>query len=142
MACVALALIYIFDMCASLVHSHIAHSQLVNKLNTLVRHPIKYVSWSKNHKYVALLSKFLIYICDNQLKELCMINETSRIKSACWDSNGVLIYTTASHIKFCLTNGTSASESARSNCTLVAIRVSSCVIDLIFLHFLIVLRHM
>jgi coatomer protein complex subunit alpha (xenin) len=79
--------------------------KVINKLNTLVRHPIKYVSWSKNHKYVALLSKFLIYICDNQLKELCMINETSRIKSACWDPSGVLIYTTASHIKFCLSNG-------------------------------------
>jgi coatomer protein complex subunit alpha (xenin) len=79
--------------------------QLVGKLNTLARHPIKYVAWSKNHKHVALLSKFLIYICDSQLKELCMINETSRIKSAVWDPSGVLIYTTASHIKFCLTNG-------------------------------------
>lgn len=79
--------------------------QLVNKITTLVRHPIKYVVWSKNHKYVALLSKFLIYICDNQLNELCMLNETSRLKSAAWDPAGVLVYTTASHIKYCLTNG-------------------------------------
>jgi coatomer protein complex subunit alpha (xenin) len=64
------------------------------------------VQWAKNHKYVALLSKFLIYICDNQLNELCMVNETSRIKSAIWDPAGVLIYTTASHIKYCLCNGT------------------------------------
>ena len=35
------------------------------------------------------------------------VHETIRVKSAAWDDNGVLIYTTLNHIKFCLPNGDS-----------------------------------
>lgn len=31
--------------------------------------------------------------------------QTIRVKSAAWDDNGVLIYTTLNHIKYCLPNG-------------------------------------
>ncbi len=35
------------------------------------------------------------------------MHETIRVKSAAWDNNGVLIYTTLNHIKYCLPNGDS-----------------------------------
>ena len=35
------------------------------------------------------------------------MHETIRVKSAAWDDNGVLIYTTLNHIKYCLANGDS-----------------------------------
>lgn len=35
------------------------------------------------------------------------VHETIRVKSAAWDNNGVLIYTTLNHIKYCLPNGDS-----------------------------------
>ncbi len=35
------------------------------------------------------------------------MHETIRVKSAAWDENGVLIYTTLNHIKYCLPNGDS-----------------------------------
>ena len=33
------------------------------------------------------------------------VHETIRVKSAAWDDNGVLIYTTLNHVKYCLANG-------------------------------------
>lgn len=38
---------------------------------------------------------------------LKQVHETIRVKSAAWDDNGVLIYTTLNHIKYCLPNGDS-----------------------------------
>ena len=38
---------------------------------------------------------------------LCVVHETIRVKSAAWDDNSVLIYTTLNHIKYCLPNGDS-----------------------------------
>jgi coatomer subunit alpha len=35
------------------------------------------------------------------------VHETIRVKSAAWDENGVLVYTTLNHIKYCLPNGDS-----------------------------------
>ena len=35
------------------------------------------------------------------------VHETIRVKSAAWDDNSVLIYTTLNHIKYCLPNGDS-----------------------------------
>lgn len=35
------------------------------------------------------------------------VHETIRVKSAAWDDAGVLVYTTLTHIKYCLPNGDS-----------------------------------
>ncbi|MBA0804447.1 hypothetical protein Gohar_004031, partial [Gossypium harknessii] len=37
----------------------------------------------------------------------CTLHETIRVKSGAWDENGVFIYTTLNHIKYCLPNGDS-----------------------------------
>lgn len=56
---------------------------------------------------VALLSKHAIIIANKRLGNSCTVHETIRVKSAAWDDNGVLVYTTLNHIKYCLPNGDS-----------------------------------
>ncbi|KAL6076308.1 Coatomer subunit alpha, variant 3 [Balamuthia mandrillaris] len=68
---------------------------------------IKYVVWSEDTRNpsVALLSKDTVILADRKLGQLCTISETIRVKSGAWDENGVFIYTTLNHIKYCLRNG-------------------------------------
>ncbi|XP_061363789.1 coatomer subunit alpha-1-like [Gastrolobium bilobum] len=66
---------------------------------------IKYVVWSDDMEHVALLSKHAIIIASKKLVHQCTLHETIRVKSGAWDDNGVFIYTTLNHIKYCLPNG-------------------------------------
>ncbi|XP_074313237.1 coatomer subunit alpha-1-like [Silene latifolia] len=66
---------------------------------------VKYVVWSNDMQSVALLSKHAIVIATKELVHLCTLHETIRVKSGAWDDNGVFIYTTLNHIKYCLPNG-------------------------------------
>ncbi|KAL5563094.1 hypothetical protein UlMin_032841 [Ulmus minor] len=68
---------------------------------------IKYVVWSNDMESVALLSKHAIIIASKKLVHQCTLHETIRVKSGAWDDNGVFIYTTLNHIKYCLPNGDS-----------------------------------
>ncbi|OIW13247.1 hypothetical protein TanjilG_14180 [Lupinus angustifolius] len=68
---------------------------------------IKYVVWSNDMETVALLSKHAIIIANKKLVHQCTLHETIRVKSGAWDDNGVFIYTTLNHIKYCLPNGDS-----------------------------------
>ncbi|KAK9804455.1 hypothetical protein WJX73_003595 [Symbiochloris irregularis] len=68
---------------------------------------VKYVVWSSDMEHVGLLSKHAIVIADRKLANACTVHETIRVKSAAWDDNGVLIYTTLNHVKYCLSNGDS-----------------------------------
>ncbi|KAK7277259.1 hypothetical protein RIF29_18410 [Crotalaria pallida] len=68
---------------------------------------IKYVIWSNDMENVALLSKHAIIIASKKLVHQCTLHETIRVKSGGWDDNGVFIYTTLNHIKYCLPNGDS-----------------------------------
>ncbi|XP_010933645.1 coatomer subunit alpha-1 [Elaeis guineensis] len=68
---------------------------------------VKYVVWSSDMESVALLSKHAIVIASKKLTHRCMLHETIRVKSGAWDENGVFIYTTLNHIKYCLPNGDS-----------------------------------
>ncbi|PWA66259.1 hypothetical protein CTI12_AA326030 [Artemisia annua] len=54
---------------------------------------------------VALLSKHAIVIASKKLDHRCNLHETIRVKGGAWDDNGVFIYTTLNHIKYCLPNG-------------------------------------
>jgi len=65
----------------------------------------RYVIWAADMFHVALLSKHQVIICNKNLDTLCMVNENTRVKSATWDENGVLIYTTSNHIKYALLTG-------------------------------------
>ena len=67
--------------------------------------PVKYVVWSADMSYVALLSKHTITIATKSLEQTCLIHETIRIKSAAWDESGILIYSTLNHIKYALPQG-------------------------------------
>lgn len=89
---------------------------------------IKYVVWSGDCNYVALLSKhgtgrsselffprsiatkcissLGIIICDRQLEQQSTVTETVRVKSGSWDASGkIFFYTTLNHVKYCLPNG-------------------------------------
>uniref|UniRef100_A0A0E0D5J6 Uncharacterized protein n=1 Tax=Oryza meridionalis TaxID=40149 RepID=A0A0E0D5J6_9ORYZ len=68
---------------------------------------VKYVVWSSDMESVALLSKHAVVIANKKLVHRCTLHETIRVKSGAWDENGVFIYTTLNHIKYCLPNGDS-----------------------------------
>ncbi|RWS09241.1 coatomer subunit alpha-like protein [Dinothrombium tinctorium] len=76
------------------------------KVLARVRTPkIRHVVWNSDMSNVALLSKHQINICNRRMDTLCIINETTRVKSGAWDKSGVFIYTTSNHIKYALING-------------------------------------
>ena len=66
---------------------------------------VKYVVWSGDGLYAALLSKHNVTIVTKSLEQVSTLHETIRIKSATWDSVGVLLYSTLNHIKYTLLNG-------------------------------------
>ena len=66
---------------------------------------VKYVVWSSDGLYAALLSKHNVTIIDKSLEQISTLHETIRIKSAAWDDAGVLLYSTLNHIKYTLLNG-------------------------------------
>ncbi|KAK3013678.1 hypothetical protein RJ639_009648 [Escallonia herrerae] len=68
---------------------------------------VRYVVWSTDMESIALLSKHSVIIADKKLVQRCTLHETIRVKSGAWDENGVFIYTTLTHIKYCLPNGDS-----------------------------------
>ncbi|KAL1542946.1 hypothetical protein AAHA92_19975 [Salvia divinorum] len=68
---------------------------------------VRYVVWSPDMKSVALLGLHSIVLADKNLVQRCTCHETIRVKSGAWDDNGVFIFTTLTHIKYCLPNGES-----------------------------------
>ncbi|KAI6182222.1 Coatomer subunit alpha [Aphelenchoides bicaudatus] len=66
---------------------------------------VKYVLWSKNMEYAALLSKHTLTLISKRLEILCSVQESTRVKSGAWDENGIFVYTTSNHIKYALTAG-------------------------------------
>ncbi|XBW35964.1 hypothetical protein QEN19_001537 [Hanseniaspora menglaensis] len=66
---------------------------------------VKYVTVSLDGQYMALLSKHGITLVTSKLELINNIHETIRIKSAVFDENNVLIFSTLNHIKYSLLNG-------------------------------------
>lgn len=66
---------------------------------------VKHVIWDIEMNHVALLARNTVTICNKKLDILCLITETTSVKSGAWDDSGVFIYTTANHIKYALPNG-------------------------------------
>lgn len=66
---------------------------------------VKFAVWSEDNSKVALLGKHMITICDSKLDHLCSVLETIRIKSGAFDKDGVFLYTTLNHMKYCLPSG-------------------------------------
>ncbi|CCU82918.1 coatomer alpha subunit [Blumeria hordei DH14] len=66
---------------------------------------VKYVIWSNDGLYAALLSKHNVTIVTKALEQISTLHETIRIKSAVWDDAGILLYSTLNHIKYTLLNG-------------------------------------
>ncbi|SCU81322.1 LAME_0B06524g1_1 [Lachancea meyersii CBS 8951] len=79
--------------------------QQARKVAEVALKNVKYVSWSLDSQYIALMSKHTITIVTKNLEVITSMHETIRIKSAAWDESGVLIYSTLNHIKYTLLNG-------------------------------------
>lgn len=65
----------------------------------------KRIVMSPDKRYIACIGENRITICDGMLNVLSKVNEERKIKSAAWEENGVLIYSTPVHIRYVLTNG-------------------------------------
>jgi coatomer subunit alpha len=70
---------------------------------------VKFVVWSPQYEYVAMISKHSIVLADKNLNHLSTITESVRIKSGIWANSPeeIFVYTTLNHIKYSLTNGDS-----------------------------------
>lgn len=66
---------------------------------------VKYIVWSNDGLYAALLSKHNVTIATKTLEKVSRLHETIRIKSATWGDAGVLLYSTLNHVKYTLLNG-------------------------------------
>jgi coatomer protein complex subunit alpha (xenin) len=68
---------------------------------------VRYVVWSNNGNYVAFMSKHNVVLAGKNLEYYHSFHENIRVKSGAWDENGVFVYATQSHVKYCLPNGDS-----------------------------------
>lgn len=50
-------------------------------------------------------NRIVILFATKNLVQIGFIHETIKVKGACWDDSGVLIYSTLNHLKFSLPNG-------------------------------------
>lgn len=86
-------------------HVYLYDIQQKKQLAELAVNGVKYVVWSSDGLHAALLSKHNVTIVNKQLEQVSTLHETIRIKSACWDDAGVLLYSTLNHVKYTLMNG-------------------------------------
>lgn len=84
---------------------HLYDIQQKKSIAELSVNGVKYVVWSNDGLYAALLSKHNVTIVTKALEQVSTLHETIRIKSATWDDAGVLLYSTLNHIKYTLLNG-------------------------------------
>jgi coatomer protein complex subunit alpha (xenin) len=68
---------------------------------------VRYVIWSHSGQYVAFMAKHNVLMCGKNLEYFHSFHENIRVKSGAWDENGVFVYATLSHVKYCLPNGDS-----------------------------------
>ncbi|KAL9252913.1 Coatomer subunit alpha-1-like protein [Drosera capensis] len=71
--------------------------------NLLCRGEDRVVTFDLQQRIV--LGEFQAPFVNKKLVHLCTLHETIRVKIGAWDENGVFIYTTLNHIKYCLPNG-------------------------------------
>ncbi|ROT37874.1 Coatomer, alpha subunit [Sodiomyces alkalinus F11] len=86
-------------------HVHLYDIQQKKSVAELAVAGVKYVVWSNDGLYAALLSKHNVTIVTKTLEQVSTLHETIRIKSATWDDTGVLLYSTLNHVKYSLMNG-------------------------------------
>ncbi|KLU92578.1 coatomer alpha subunit [Magnaporthiopsis poae ATCC 64411] len=84
---------------------HLYEIQQKKSIAELAVSGVKYVVWSNDGMYAALLSKHNVTIVTKTLEQISTLHETIRIKSATWDDAGVLLYSTLNHVKYTLLNG-------------------------------------
>ena len=61
---------------------------------------VRYVSWSPDGRFVALVTRVTVTLADRDLNHIATVREAVRVKSACWDEKGVLLFNTYTHLKY------------------------------------------
>ena len=74
--------------------------KILHELNEISE--LKNVTWNSNMTNASLIGKNAIYLISKNFEVLNKMRENSSIKSACFDENGILFYTTHFHIKYFL----------------------------------------
>lgn len=77
----------------------------VNSIDEFALTKLKSVSWSPNGMYCALIAKKSIFIMNKQFKQVARVNEATKIVSAMWEKEGLILYSTDNHVKYTLING-------------------------------------
>jgi len=75
------------------------------KITTNEISDFKFALWNHNMTLAALIGSNHIYFVNKNLEILHKVKENAKIKSAKFDENSVLFFTTHFHVKFCLQNG-------------------------------------
>lgn len=85
----------------------ILYDQAARKVLAELQVPrVKYVVWSPDCSYVALLAKHQIVLATKQLEQLSSVAETVRVKSGSWCMHKpIFVYSTLNHVKYLLSNG-------------------------------------
>ncbi|KAL3514718.1 hypothetical protein ACH5RR_027435 [Cinchona calisaya] len=65
----------------------------------------KHIVWSNDFERVAFYRKHCVCVTDKRLVCLTSFYERSNVKGGAWNDDGVFIYSTITHIKYCLPNG-------------------------------------
>eukprot|EP01128_Nolandella_sp_AFSM9_P008559 TRINITY_DN5258_c0_g1_i1.p1 TRINITY_DN5258_c0_g1~~TRINITY_DN5258_c0_g1_i1.p1 ORF type:complete len:1293 (+),score=283.65 TRINITY_DN5258_c0_g1_i1:54-3881(+) len=69
----------------------------------------EHASENSSGPMVALIARGSVIVCSRRLQRLVHVPETLRVKSAVWDEQGILLYSTPAHIKYCIPAGSSGS---------------------------------
>jgi coatomer subunit alpha len=75
-----------------------ASLRVIGEISGLRR--VRYVAWSPDGTMVALVTRLTVTLADRELRHLATVREGVRVKSACWDENGILFFNTYTHLKY------------------------------------------
>ena len=94
-------------------------------LGELVGVTARHVVWSPDNEYLAVLAKNSVVVVDKNLNKIGSVTEAVRVKSAAWSSEGVLVYSTATHIKYVVLQHGSGDDAPGANASSPAPRAVS-----------------
>ena len=74
-------------------------------LGSCVVSGVKRCLWNSDGSRVAVVAKQLLLVLTSDLKTVNVVNERLSIKDCCWDSRGILLYSTLNQLKYLLPSG-------------------------------------
>lgn len=91
---------------------------------------VRHVEWSKTHKFVALMTKDAIVLCDGNISPKCIKREKWGIKGAAWLGDELLFYTTRKQLMCLRTDGRKAIIKTLEDTLYIAAATEECLVFL------------